>query len=364
MSIKQNIELQEKELEIDSLTLEEINIKRDIEKHERELLRERQQQEDLYEDEVIKDEGEDIEADTSDMFPEAKLNTQEDLFSLEEQKTGGESPAYESAEGIFSKDELEGPEEANIPEIKYEQEIDNENGMEMDFQPGTFTTRKMEIPDASHPPYEEIAKEEEFSYDNETAVDLDLEGSDEEIPEPPVTREFEVPGLESSPALPEMELPDMMAETELIKPPGVRGIPGTSAQELAATPAEEAIPILEEPEEPGELKKPATVEIPKIPQVPKVPPVPKVPQAQKAQKAPQVPKRAEARETPPVTQAPLRPEKKSETVIPPDVILDKIGDKLSHAIKEMLWEIVPPLAEKIIKEEIENLKLETEKSLE
>jgi hypothetical protein len=30
----------------------------------------------------------------------------------------------------------------------------------------------------------------------------------------------------------------------------------------------------------------------------------------------------------------------------------------------MLWEIVPPLAEKIIKEEIENLKLETEKSLE
>jgi hypothetical protein len=44
-------------------------------------------------------------------------------------------------------------------------------------------------------------------------------------------------------------------------------------------------------------------------------------------------------------------------------ILNKIEHKLTRAIKEMLWEIVPPLAEKIIKQEIEALTSEAEKSL-
>ncbi|MDD8011936.1 MAG: response regulator [Acidobacteriota bacterium] len=35
---------------------------------------------------------------------------------------------------------------------------------------------------------------------------------------------------------------------------------------------------------------------------------------------------------------------------------DKLEDKLSQTIKQLLWEIVPPLAEKIIKEEIEKIK--------
>lgn len=46
--------------------------------------------------------------------------------------------------------------------------------------------------------------------------------------------------------------------------------------------------------------------------------------------------------------------------VPQEEVLKKIEDKLTHAIKEMLWEIVPPLAEKIIKDEIESLKKETE----
>ena len=36
----------------------------------------------------------------------------------------------------------------------------------------------------------------------------------------------------------------------------------------------------------------------------------------------------------------------------------KLEDKLNQTIKELLWEIVPPLAEKIIKEEIDKIKTE------
>ena len=40
----------------------------------------------------------------------------------------------------------------------------------------------------------------------------------------------------------------------------------------------------------------------------------------------------------------------------------KLEDKLSLTIKELLWEIVPPLAEKIIKEEIDKIKSELNNS--
>ena len=36
----------------------------------------------------------------------------------------------------------------------------------------------------------------------------------------------------------------------------------------------------------------------------------------------------------------------------------KLEEKLSLTIRELLWEIVPPMAEKIIKEEIDKIKAE------
>ncbi|MEN8153103.1 MAG: response regulator [Acidobacteriota bacterium] len=44
-----------------------------------------------------------------------------------------------------------------------------------------------------------------------------------------------------------------------------------------------------------------------------------------------------------------------------DKIVEKVEDKLSLSIKEILWEITPPIAEKIIKGEIEKIKEEIEK---
>ena len=333
LNIKRNIELQEKELEIDSLTVEEINIKRDIERHEREQRLGKQQQEQaLYEDAVIKDEGEGLEADTADMFPESKLEPQDDLFSLDEQKTGVEPP--ESAEGIFSKEDLEEPEDLKMPEIKYEQETESENRIEMDFEPGTFPPREMEMEEIHAEPLpqqDEFPQSEEFQPEMESAAVMDLEFSDEETIAPPGTREFEVPGIGTSPTrptpgvdmaeeeIPEMEIPGITGEAELAQTPEVMEFQGPP-RELDTALAEETVPTSEEPE---------------------------------------------VLETPVAAKAPKSAEKKAQTAaIPPDAILNKIEDKLSHAIKEMLWEIVPPLAEKIIKEEIEGLKLETEKSLE
>ena len=40
----------------------------------------------------------------------------------------------------------------------------------------------------------------------------------------------------------------------------------------------------------------------------------------------------------------------------------KLEERLNQTIKELLWEIVPPLAEKIIKEEIDKIKSELNES--
>ena len=44
------------------------------------------------------------------------------------------------------------------------------------------------------------------------------------------------------------------------------------------------------------------------------------------------------------------------SMITKDEMLHKVEDKLTVAIKEVLWEVIPPLAEKIINEEIERIK--------
>ena len=58
----------------------------------------------------------------------------------------------------------------------------------------------------------------------------------------------------------------------------------------------------------------------------------------------------------------LEQEKKEMPSIQKEEILNRVEDKLSAAIKEVLWEIVPPLAEKLITNEIEDIKAEVSKS--
>lgn len=67
----------------------------------------------------------------------------------------------------------------------------------------------------------------------------------------------------------------------------------------------------------------------------------------------------------PVEESPPTDEERLETpAIKKEELLYKVEDKLTIAIKEILWDVVPPMAEKIIKSEIEKLKAEVDKSFE
>ena len=45
-----------------------------------------------------------------------------------------------------------------------------------------------------------------------------------------------------------------------------------------------------------------------------------------------------------------------------ELISKKVEDTLTVAVQEILWEIIPPLAEKIIKEEIQSIKTKIDNS--
>jgi hypothetical protein len=66
---------------------------------------------------------------------------------------------------------------------------------------------------------------------------------------------------------------------------------------------------------------------------------------------------------PPEVSKPFGEQEKANSGIENEKILSKVEDKLAIAVREMLWEIVPPLAEKIIKEEIEKIKSDVSKTI-
>lgn len=341
LNIKQNIEMQEKELEIESLTLEEINIKRDIERQEQERDFPRQGP---VEDMAASDELEEPDADTSDMFPdESKLEPQEpqeDLFPPDEKKAEPPEPGpitFEADEkDMFSKEGEPEPEE--IPDIKYETDMGRKSILEFEPppveetpipeaepQPPEFlSTKEMELPE---PEPESLAQEEEVP--GSEAIQFD---SDRDLAEEAETFATEV--TTGPPGAREYEIPDL----EVPSPP--------PPPQPEAKIAEEKIP---EPE----------MEEPVVPQVPETSPQPIQVTEEEI-----TPKDLDFIETPEAEPAPESTrDLKQIPQIQQEEILNKIEHKLSRAIKEMLWEIVPPLAEKIIKQEIEALTTETEKSL-
>ncbi|UCH96846.1 MAG: response regulator [Candidatus Aminicenantes bacterium] len=198
------------------------------------------------------------------------------------------------------------------------------------------------------------------------------------IGEPPTVEPSEGEEMFSKEEAQEPEIPDIKYETDI-------GRKGISILEMEPQPPGEtqipkpkAPPQVEEPGEPEATAVPGAreYEIPDL-EIPPTPPAPKF-EVQVEEEAlelemdltepPPAPPQAarvtaeeKAPEAPPTLEP--TPEVKESPGIPHEVILDKIEDKLAMAIKEMLWEIVPPLAEKIIKKEIETLKSETDQSL-
>jgi len=87
------------------------------------------------------------------------------------------------------------------------------------------------------------------------------------------------------------------------------------------------------------------------------------PVAQPLQHREVTPEELQLEEPPPIPaiENELQVESKPEE-IDPQQLVHRMEDKLSVAVKEILWEVVPPLAEKIIKEEIHRLESELESS--
>jgi DNA-binding response OmpR family regulator len=370
LNIKRNIEMQEKELEIDSLTLEEINIKRTIERQEREQSLPHQGP---AADMVIGDEGEGLETDASDMFPEeSKLEPEEpkeDFFPPEEKKI--EPPELEpttfetDGKDMFSKEGEPEPEE--IPDIKYETDIGRKSILEFEPPPveetpkpeaepqpvETLSDKELVIPEPeSLPQVEEVPSPEPLQFDSKDFAKEAVEFATEVTTGHPGVREYEIPEMEipSTPPPPEPEAKKV--EEEKIPEPEMEVpiaplVPETPPQPTKVTEKEiapEALDFMEPPQAPPQPKQVTEEEI--APEIMKVVETPEAPKAPEAEPAPEP--------TPDLKQIPK---------IQQEEILNKIEHKLSRAIKEMLWEIVPPLAEKIIKQEIDALTSEAEKSL-
>lgn len=372
LNIKRNIEMQEKELQIDPLTLEEINIKRDIERQEREhgLLRQEPKT-----DMDISDEGEGPEADTADMFPdESKLEQQEpqdDFFSFADKKEkpteSGPSMFEADEKDMFSRQGDQEPEE--IPDIKYETDIGRKSILEFEPPPSavtrlpkaepqspeTLSAADMEFPEPeSLPQIDESPPSEAIQFDNDKDSGEDaVEFATEVTSGIPGVREYEIPDLdipsprppagsklkieEEETLEPEMEIP--MAPLTPKAPPQPKHL---TKEELAP----EDLDFMELPKPRPQPKQMTEDDI--------------APETMKTITAPQAPKPPKTAPTPTPTPT---PKTKQIPTIQQEEILDKIEHNLTHAIKEMLWEIVPPLAEKIIKKEIETLTSEAEKSV-
>jgi hypothetical protein len=224
------------------------------------------------------------------------------------------------------------PEIKEIPDLETS-EIEKEMGLGTDI-PGSPTTRKIEAPPIDTPAKVEEIPDEGPAYQPPSPFDEKVEPPPLDIP--PVVED-------TSPKEPVVEIPPM--EAPPIKEDILQEEPPVREFEMPAPPTEPP-PIKEDmlqrepPVREYEVPAPPTeAEKPSISTETGIPPEEKIK----------------------VTEQ-MKQEKKEMPSIQKEELLNRVEDKLSVAIKEVLWEIVPPLAEKLITKEIEDIKAEVSKS--
>jgi DNA-binding response OmpR family regulator len=374
LNIKRNIEFQEKELQIGSLTVEEMNIRKHIEDRQRQTRK--QELTDIEEDELPGTGDE----DTADMFAGSKLDSASEVLISEAEKIpeeefeGPEPVEMEAGPGVSTGMEAEmgddffafgaeegQPEPPSIPETpSFEAPVEEDESLfapdsdvpeiKYESEPGTPSMMDMEPME----PEPQFAEEEESP-----ALEMEPE------PEPPAaetftTRKMETPesgedvqflmedNIQHDSLKVEYEQEPYHGEKEPESEPEVEPTDFEDFREYEVPPVKEKI---KPPSPPPPVKKPqAPVSGVSGPEKAAAPPLPTPkPPPQRAE----VKEKAKpAAEKPPVGTAGIKEEE----------MLRLVEDKMVHAIKEMLWEIVPPLAEKIINKEIDALKSEAEKS--
>lgn len=244
---------------------------------------------------------------------------------------------------------------------------------EISYEPASPFEDDLAVPTIETPPVEPPSFQEEaaFAPPEEPEPAIPDFGAPEpepapmptfaEEPEPPVV-EYQVPPTfedKFEAATP----PDMPAPPDTATPPEMPMMPETpTAPDMPAMP--EMPPVMEEApvmEEPVLEEEPPVYEVPPVEEIPVAPPVQEMP----VMEEPVAPPQPEAPAFEPEAPA-FEPEPTQAAVEIPKIdtadLQKQVEDKLSAAIKEMLWEIVPPLAEKIINREIERIKEEVSKS--
>lgn len=273
--MKENIEIQEKELEIDSLTQEEMALKRQIEEREK-----------LAEQVVpppISPQAEES-PETAELFPEEGKLEEKDQQIPEGKEEEEELPEVKiEEEGIESPLELE-----DVPAEK-----DLGIGFEQEVRASPDTMPAEAPPAAERPDVEAVMDHEEIDFEKEMAVD-----------------------------------------SEIMEPPPV---PEAKPEDVFHAETQREIEVDIKPEPPQEPKEPEMAQPPEQ----EMPAVEKPPAAAKV-------------EAPPAGEP---------AAIPKDELIGKVEDRLTNDIKEMLWEILPSMAERIIREEIDKLRSEVEKTI-
>jgi CheY-like chemotaxis protein len=370
LNIKRNIELQEKELEIGSLTVEEINIRKDIETLKR---READAQQEQAAAASVGD-------DTSEMFPGQSLEPTDDIFGerdadeIPEEPSGVppvEPPAPEPGEMdaedelfAFAEEKTQPPAfdqedeklfapEPEIPDIKYETHPGEADVMELGLEAEVPPTEEMKMPEMEPTEPEPLVEDREM---DSLQFEEEQPSFAEETPQFPEVDEpvFQEP-MESETS----GMDDFPTEEPPAAPPVVEPQPEVTQPEPMddVQPKDEWTGRIETEswDEPEQLEEPVTESVPE--EVAPLTVEETVPQSEPAPIAePDEPvdssRTAESTGTvPPVTD------------ISQELVLQRVEEKLTGAIKEMLWEIIPPLAEKIIKQEIESIKADLADSL-
>ncbi len=361
-NIKQNIQLEEQDLQIGSLTEEEMDIKKRIGVRERELF-----QKNMADDEFkVSDEEMSVVDDMFSFAPGRKEKNMalQDIPDLKPAEIEKEMGLDSDFEGPPASSKMRVPHVDTQPEVDVEEEVESE----LEGGPGSS-----EFDDLYRPP---------SPFDEKSGAKISSI-QEEMVYRPPIEpMELEEPG---EIGVPDVEIPDYNtfgSDNELDVETG----PPMMEYEIPAPPPQQATrPIPPVPPSPPSRPAAFTPSAPPKQYIRPTPPIaPKTPTPTPSPASP-APHKQAVRPTPTQPAPPLQtrpvevakpfvgnekirlteeaPIKGKEIpAIENEQVLSKVEDKLATAVKEMLWEIVPPLAEKIIKEEIEKIKTDVSKS--
>lgn len=309
--------------------------------------------------------------DTSEFFTPGKSLAEDDLFEVEKN-----APSAEERDEDFPEikiEDINSPLEIEEPEAEPD-DFGFERSMKSATEPGISLSesRSGKVPEASQPMSAPIEYPELEDMLGKGGIDFEEEIAQDPGVMGPASPSVENPGVFFEETQQEIDLGiksdwgnlDLGLPTAKPSPPEkpkpadipVRKI-GHLELETTPEPPRRVTekPIATKPVVPGKapaVEKPTLIERPPVVEKP---PVMERPPA--VEKRPGPEKTVAPDRTPAPGKLPTDDDRLKEELV------KRSEDKMEIAIKEMLWEILPPLAEKIIKEEIGKLSVEAEKSI-